>query len=151
MLDEILDKLHKVKAAGKNSWKACCPVHNDRSPSMYVRDAGDTILMHCFSCQANGLDVVKALGLPVKALFKGDILLGDRVPNSVMEKAETAIFYIDIFEQEQRKGTKLTLKERREHRRALQLRKTYEDNKGRSTRSPLDHIQIERGIPRAFR
>ena len=151
MLNQLLDRLHKVRPAGKDKWTACCPVHNDRTPSMSIRDAGDAILMHCHACQADGLDVVKALGLPFKILFKGAELGGDRVPNSIMDKAETALCFIDLYEQEQKRGSQLTLKEKREHRRALQLRKTYDDNKGRNTRSPLDNVQIERGIPQAFR
>src|SRR5262249_10634100 len=28
-------------------WLACCPAHQDRSPSLYVKHAGDHLLLHC--------------------------------------------------------------------------------------------------------
>ena len=66
----MLSKLEKVRANGRDRWMACCPVHDDSNPSMLITDTGDKILMHCFSCGANGPDVVNSIGLPVSLLFK---------------------------------------------------------------------------------
>ena len=71
MLDKILEKLEKVKKIG-HSYRACCPVHQDRSPSMTITQKDDRILMHCFSCGAKGLDVVNAIGLPASVLFQDE-------------------------------------------------------------------------------
>lgn len=68
MLDEILDKLTKVRKSGKN-YTACCPVHDDKSPSMSITEKDGKVLAHCHSCGANGRDVVEALGLPIDVLF----------------------------------------------------------------------------------
>ena len=68
MLDEILDKLTKVRKSGKN-YTACCPVHDDKSPSMSITEKGGKVLAHCHSCGANCRDVVEALGLPIDVLF----------------------------------------------------------------------------------
>ena len=48
----VLDKLSsldKFKRVGKDSYKACCPAHNDRNPSLIIDDVGDKILVHCFT------------------------------------------------------------------------------------------------------
>lgn len=39
----------KLSRSGRN-WKACCPFHNERSPSFYVYEDG----YHCFGCGAHG-------------------------------------------------------------------------------------------------
>lgn len=44
----ILDRLEKVKEVKPGEFIACCPAHEDRSPSMAIADKGDRILIHCF-------------------------------------------------------------------------------------------------------
>lgn len=65
----LLDRLQKVKKIGYNSWKACCPAHPDRSPSLSIREKEDgLVLVKCFAgCGA--LDVITAVGLEFPALF----------------------------------------------------------------------------------
>jgi DNA primase len=49
-VDAFLDKLTKVKRTGNGTWLACCPAHEDRSPSMSVRELDDgRVLVHCFA------------------------------------------------------------------------------------------------------
>lgn len=65
----ILDRLDKVKNNGPGRWLACCPAHQDRSPSLAVRETSDgTILMKCFAGCPTG-DVLAAIGLELKDLF----------------------------------------------------------------------------------
>ncbi|HEY4355633.1 MAG TPA: CHC2 zinc finger domain-containing protein [Acidobacteriaceae bacterium] len=68
-VDTILSRLAKVRSTGKSSWLACCPAHNDKTPSLTVRALDDgRILVHCFSgCGA--VDVVGAIGLEMTDLF----------------------------------------------------------------------------------
>jgi hypothetical protein len=65
--DALLSRLHKVR--GRNgSWVACCPAHEDRSPSLSIREDGDRVLVHCFAgCDV--ADVVAAVGLGLEDLF----------------------------------------------------------------------------------
>ncbi len=50
MIHDILNVLDKVRPTGHSEWVACCPAHEDRSPSLAVKDAGDgRILLHCFA------------------------------------------------------------------------------------------------------
>lgn len=49
-LEKVLVRLDKVKAAGSGRWKACCPAHDDRDPSLSVREADDgKVLVHCWA------------------------------------------------------------------------------------------------------
>ena len=71
-VEVILSRLQKVK--GKNgSWTACCPAHNDKGPSLAIREADDgRVLLHCFAgCEVNS--VVTALGMDMTDLFPPDI------------------------------------------------------------------------------
>lgn len=50
MIDDILPRLEKARRTGANSWLACCPAHEDRSPSLTIHAANDgRILVHCHS------------------------------------------------------------------------------------------------------
>ena len=67
-IEVVLSRLQKVK--GRNgSWTACCPAHNDKGPSLAIREADDgRILLHCFAgCEVN--NVVMALGMDMTDLF----------------------------------------------------------------------------------
>jgi hypothetical protein len=70
-VERMLGMLTKVK--GRNgSWTACCPAHNDKGPSLAIRENEDgRILLHCFAgCET--LSVVQALGMDMTDLFPSD-------------------------------------------------------------------------------
>lgn len=61
-LNIVLSRLDKVQRIGNDRYKACCPAHDDRSPSLAIKDDGGRLLLHCFSgCQT--IDVLGAIGL----------------------------------------------------------------------------------------
>ena len=65
---DLLERLEAVRVTGPNRWIARCPAHDDRSPSLSVRDTGERLLLHCFAgCDA--CDVVRAVGLELADLF----------------------------------------------------------------------------------
>lgn len=71
-VDVLLGALQKVRKVGQDKWIGCCamPDHNDKNPSTGVTLKPDgTILIRCFGCGANGLDIVNALGLEPSILF----------------------------------------------------------------------------------
>lgn len=37
----LIDRLQKVRRTGQGRWIACCPAHNDKSPSLAVRELAD--------------------------------------------------------------------------------------------------------------
>lgn len=65
---DLLSRLNGVK--GRNgSWIARCPAHEDRSPSLTVKELDDgRILMHCFAgCGTDA--VLGVIGLTLQDLF----------------------------------------------------------------------------------
>jgi hypothetical protein len=68
MLERFLERLENVRKYGKG-YRACCPVHKDRDPSMSITEKDGKVLAYCFSCGATGEAVADALGLPMSALF----------------------------------------------------------------------------------
>lgn len=68
-VDALLSRLAKVRATGRGTWVACCPAHQDKQPSMTVREADDGIvLLHCFAgCEV--VQILGAVGLDFDVLF----------------------------------------------------------------------------------
>jgi len=65
----LLDRLHGVRSTGPGRWIARCPAHEDRSPSLSVRETDGRTLIHCFGgCSAG--DVLAAVGLRMTDLFE---------------------------------------------------------------------------------
>ena len=65
----ILDRLERVKPTGPGRWISSCPAHDDRSPSLSIRETGDgRVLVHCFA-ECETAAVLAALGLTVSDLF----------------------------------------------------------------------------------
>ncbi len=68
-IDLILSRLDGVKQTGPYKWLARCPAHEDRSPSLSIKETETgSVLVHCFAgCSVNG--VVAAIGLELSDLF----------------------------------------------------------------------------------
>lgn len=68
-VEALLDRLNGVKPSGQGRWLARCPAHEDRSPSLSIRDMGDgRILLKCFA-ECDTELVLQALGLAFSDLF----------------------------------------------------------------------------------
>jgi hypothetical protein len=68
-VDALLERLQGVRRTGEGRYLARCPAHQDKSPSLSVRelDSG-VVLLHCFaSCSVE--EVLRAVGLDFDALF----------------------------------------------------------------------------------
>lgn len=67
-VSDLLARLSGVRGRS-GSWSAKCPAHDDRSPSLSVKETNDgRILVHCFGgCGA--VDVLESLGLKLTDLF----------------------------------------------------------------------------------
>lgn len=75
---KLLDRLDGVRQSGAGRWIARCPAHEDRSPSLSVREVEDgRTLLHCFAgCETEA--VLSAVGLTLGDLFERP--LGDLAP-----------------------------------------------------------------------
>jgi hypothetical protein len=65
----LLERLEGVRATGAGKWLARCPAHDDRTPSLSIRETDDgTILLHDFAgCSA--LAICQAIGIEFRDLF----------------------------------------------------------------------------------
>lgn len=58
-LDEVVRVCEKARQSGYG-YMACCPAHEDSSPSFHITPDGDQVLVHCFAgCEFE--DIVRAL------------------------------------------------------------------------------------------
>lgn len=123
MIDLLLSKLNKVKSHGDSRWVACCPAHEDKTPSLAIKKLRDgRILVHCFAgCSA--LDIVESVGLTMTDLFpdgalgefKGFEQLKNDLKKSQEQKqqqqSELDKTYLSIAEGMRSRGEKLTRKD----------------------------------------
>jgi bifunctional DNA primase/polymerase-like protein/CHC2-type zinc finger protein len=59
-LDQVLARLRKVRRC-RSGWTACCPAHEDRTPSLSITVRDGRVLLHCFAdCRFES--IVRALG-----------------------------------------------------------------------------------------
>lgn len=66
-LDELLTKLDRVRG-NDSQYMACCPAHDDRSPSLAIKEVDGKLLINCMAgCSIN--EITSALGLKVSDLF----------------------------------------------------------------------------------
>lgn len=62
-IDTLLSRLKKVRKSGNGSYMACCAAHDDKTPSLSIKDVGDgRILINCMAGCATE-DVLAAIGM----------------------------------------------------------------------------------------
>jgi len=89
-LDTLLKQLDKVQRIGNDRYKACCPAHADKSPSLAIKYAGGRLLIHCFGgCETP--DVLAAVGLTFS-----DIMPDKSIDNFTKDKRP--FYAIDILQ-----------------------------------------------------
>ncbi|WP_156678973.1 DNA primase [Sphingomonas profundi] len=101
-LSGLIGRTVKITKAGRE-YKACCPFHQEKTPSFYIND--DKGFYHCFGCSAHG-DAIRFLteaqGLPfmdaVKELAQAAGLDMPAPDPRAQEKAERAATLIDATE-----------------------------------------------------
>ena len=92
--EKFVQRLSKVK--GRNGqWTASCPAHEDKSPSLSVREAEDgRVLVHCFGgCDVQS--VLGAVGMDMSDLFpERDERLGS---NQASKPLKPAFYASDLL------------------------------------------------------
>lgn len=64
----LLARLDRVIPAGTGRWYARCPAHDDKSPSLSIRETDGKVLLHCFAgCFAD--DILAAVGVEWRDLY----------------------------------------------------------------------------------
>lgn len=71
-IEGFLSRLTGVKAHGQDSWMACCPHHEDSSPSLSIsRGKSQPIVLKCFAgCSTD--EVLGSVGLTIKDIVESD-------------------------------------------------------------------------------
>lgn len=67
---KLLDRLDKVRQVAPGRWMAQCPAHQDKSPSLSIRELDDgRILLHDFGAGCAAGDILASIGLTLSDLF----------------------------------------------------------------------------------
>ena len=112
----VLRRLENVTGrCGK--WMACCPAHEDKTPSLAISETDDRVLIHCFAgCETD--DVIATIGLSLADLFYNKLsnneltegrrrryqeaLITERLQVAIINSAERNERSLTTFEQERR-------------------------------------------------
>lgn len=62
----LIERLHKVKRTGDGRWIAQCPAHDDKGPSLSIREKDDgLVLINCFAgCDTRSVLLSVGLDFP---------------------------------------------------------------------------------------
>lgn len=102
-MELLLSRLDKVQGRG-SKFQARCPAHDDRSPSLSIREATDgRVLVHCHAgCEV--ADIVESVGLTLGDLFPDDTR---QAPAPTKKDFEGEYFYIDLAQSIRKQGKHL--------------------------------------------
>jgi len=68
-IDNLLSRLQNVKPSGINEYKARCPHHEDKSPSLSIKELpDDRILINCFA-GCSPLEILNSIGMSFEDLY----------------------------------------------------------------------------------
>ncbi len=116
-LEKVLSRLDMVKHIGDGRYKALCPAHNDRTPSLAIKYTDRRLLLHCFGgCET--LDVLGAIGLDFADIMPEKVMGNfkpDKKPFYAIDilniiKFEVTLIY--IYAADMAKGLTLTSSDR---------------------------------------
>ena len=110
----LLPRLDAVRPAGTGRWVARCPAHDDKSPSLSIRDTSTRTLIHCFAgCDAS--DILDAVGLTWRELYgdewKGakEAALHQRVKLPPLDPMELERSILQLAQANRAKGKTLSI------------------------------------------
>jgi hypothetical protein len=79
-VQDLIGRLDKAReTVRRGNWTARCPAHEDKEPSLSIREEGDgRVLVHCFAgCSVE--DILAAVGLEFDAIYPPEPI-GVRLP-----------------------------------------------------------------------
>lgn len=113
--EKLTSRLDKLRQTGPDRWIARCPAHEDRNPSLTIKETGDgTLLVKCWTgCSA--ADIVLAVGLELHDLFpenrdyRSPLRPGERwVPRDVLKCVVSEVLVVFMAANAVRQGIELT-------------------------------------------
>lgn len=115
-VDQLLHRLTKVKKSSATSWIACCPAHEDKTPSLSIAENDGIVLIHCHA-QCPVENILEAVGLEFDALFpdRPDVHATDiqrrrrKIPAAdMLECVEHELFIVALAASAMSKGNELS-------------------------------------------
>jgi DNA primase len=96
MIGNLLNRLTKVRRSGNNQWMACCPAHQDKTPSLSITDKGDgRILINCYAgCGAE--DVLDSIGMTFEDIMPPKVIEHRVAPEKQKVYASDALKVIQL-------------------------------------------------------
>lgn len=87
----LLSRLDRVKQTGRGRWVARCPAHDDKNPSLAIRETDDgKVLVHCFA-ECSIYDVLFSVDMKVQDLFP------DAMPRHALKAQRMPFSYADAL------------------------------------------------------
>tara|TARA_R110000822_G_scaffold75306_2_gene181136 strand:- start:1674 stop:2057 length:384 start_codon:yes stop_codon:yes gene_type:complete len=119
MIENLLNRLEKVKEKKANQWVACCPAHSDTTPSLAIAQTLDgRILLKCWSgCSA--LDVISAVGLDWSALFPPKDNYKSIMDHLKNKKPNVDDYVVAAYQSDQGNSKKVSQQDKERYRKAL--------------------------------
>jgi len=109
-VEAILTMLEGVRSNGASKWVALCPVHGDKTASMGIKELSDgKVLINCFACGANAMEIVEAAGVSVSELFPPDSSRPSGPSREQRATIETDKVCMMIYEADKRGGREQSL------------------------------------------
>lgn len=122
-IELLLSRLQGVKKIkGSDKWVALCPAHNDKTPSLSIRQLEDSrILINCWSgCGA--INVLESIDMTFQHLMPDDAIsyrgIRGKTKNERLAIAESILEMLPLW---QKKGEKFTDAQKAEVREAFLL------------------------------
>lgn len=113
-VDVLLSRLKKVKQTSRDEWVACCSAHDDRSPSLAIKETSEgMVLIHCFA-GCTPLEVLNAVGLDFHDVMPervGDGQVLKRLyfnPRTVLDTVNQTAMLVALMANEVAKGEPMT-------------------------------------------
>ena len=67
-VSQVAQAFQSPRKIGRDKWKALCPIHGDRKPSLHIWGGDRWVLLKCQSHQCAVVDIVKSVGLRMRDL-----------------------------------------------------------------------------------
>jgi len=116
-VQKILERLEHVRKVSGDQWVAVCPSHDDRSPSLHVREKDDgRILIHC-KAGCGATEVLDSIGLTYNDLFPDsgtEYRAFSRVKDHTVDD-----FVVEIWNADRKLGRKPSKADKERYRQAL--------------------------------
>ena len=120
----IANALQKAKRAGTGKYAACCPAHDDKTPSLSIQDASGKVLVYCHAgcSQDEVIGALRDLGLWNKP---SPIQIAYQKRNSLTDEIRYNKILLNIAIQQARKGVVHSEIERARIKRAIRFLEKY--------------------------